>query len=53
MAFNGNDLYVALPDASKIIKIDVTADTPEATDVVTGLEETYILFRMEVNLLTF
>ena len=37
MAFNGNYLYVALPDAGKIIKIDLTADTPKATDVVTGL----------------
>ena len=44
MALNGNDLYVAAPDANKIIKIDLTATTPTATDVVTGLSAPRQLF---------
>jgi glucose/arabinose dehydrogenase len=44
MAFNGNYLYVTLPNANKIIKIDVTADTPKATDVVTSLTTPRRLF---------
>ncbi len=44
MAFNGNYLYVTLPNANKIIKIDVTADTPKATDDVTSLTTPRRLF---------
>lgn len=36
MALNGNDLYVVDIVASKIVKIDLTATPPTATDVVTG-----------------
>ncbi|MGB2100148.1 MAG: T9SS type A sorting domain-containing protein [Flavobacteriaceae bacterium] len=37
MALNGNDLYVVELGKNKIVKIDLTADTPKAIDVITGL----------------
>ena len=37
LAFKGNDLYVTESAGDRILKIDITATTPTATEVVTNL----------------
>jgi DNA-binding beta-propeller fold protein YncE len=35
LAFHGNDLYIAEPEGDRILKVDLSASTPVATDFIT------------------
>ena len=52
LAINGNELYIAEYNGDKISKIDITATTPTATDVVDVEEPWYLIIDNNILYIT-